>query len=54
MVFQYSPAGFEEYFTENGTPVGMPAKGRNEEEYARAEKSMEWFINRNSSDRMNN
>src|SRR4029079_10164800 len=26
MVFQYSPAGFEEYFIENGTPVGMPAK----------------------------
>ena len=38
MVFQYSPAGFEEYFIENGTPVGMPAKERSEEEYAIAEK----------------
>jgi oxalate decarboxylase/phosphoglucose isomerase-like protein (cupin superfamily) len=26
MAFQYSPAGFEEYFVENGTLVGMPAK----------------------------
>lgn len=34
MVFQYSPAGFEEYFVENGTPVGMPAKERTAEEYA--------------------
>jgi len=38
MVFQYSPAGFEEYFIENGTLVGMPAKERTEEEYAIAEK----------------
>jgi len=38
MVFQYSPAGFEEYFIENGTPVGMPAKIRTEEEYAMTEK----------------
>ncbi len=38
MVFQYSPAGFEEYFIENGTPVGMPAKQRTAEEYANAEK----------------
>lgn len=38
MVFQYSPAGFEEYFIENGTPVGMPAKVRTEEEYAITEK----------------
>ena len=38
MVFQYSPAGFEEYFIENGTPVGMPAKVRSEEEYALTEK----------------
>jgi len=38
MVFQYSPAGFEEYFIENGTPVGMPAKERAEEEYAITEK----------------
>ena len=38
MVFQYSPAGFEEYFIENGTPEGMPAKERTEEEYAATEK----------------
>ena len=38
MVFQYSPAGFEEYFIENGTPVGMPAKERTAEEYALTEK----------------
>jgi mannose-6-phosphate isomerase-like protein (cupin superfamily) len=38
MVFQYSPAGFEEYFIENGTPVGMPAKEKSEEEYALTEK----------------
>ena len=38
MVFQYSPAGFEEYFIENGTPAGMPAKQRTEEEYAIIEK----------------
>ena len=38
MVFQYSPAGFEDYFIENGTPVGMPAKNRTGEEYAMAEK----------------
>jgi mannose-6-phosphate isomerase-like protein (cupin superfamily) len=38
MVFQYSPAGFEEYFIENGTPVGMTAKEKTEEEYAITEK----------------
>jgi mannose-6-phosphate isomerase-like protein (cupin superfamily) len=38
MVFQYSPAGFEEYFIENGTPEGMPAKEKTEEEYAVTEK----------------
>ena len=38
MAFQYSPAGFEEYFIENGTPVGIPAKVRTEEEYAITEK----------------
>ena len=38
MVFQYSPAGFEEYFIENGTPAGMPDKIRTEEEYAATEK----------------
>ncbi len=38
MVFQYSPAGFEEYFIENGTLVGMPPKVKTEEEYAITEK----------------
>ncbi|RPI05164.1 MAG: cupin domain-containing protein [Ignavibacteriae bacterium] len=38
MVFQYSPAGFEQYFIENGTPVGMRAKERTKEEYAITEK----------------
>jgi mannose-6-phosphate isomerase-like protein (cupin superfamily) len=38
MVFQYSPAGFEEYFIENGTLVGMPSKEKTEEEYAITEK----------------
>ena len=38
MVFQYSPAGFEEYFIENGTMVGMPPKERTKEEYAATEK----------------
>jgi mannose-6-phosphate isomerase-like protein (cupin superfamily) len=38
MVFQYSPAGFEEFFIENGTSVGMPAKERTEQELAMAAK----------------
>ena len=38
MVFQYSPAGFEEYFIENGTLDGMPPKVKTEEEYAITEK----------------
>ena len=38
MFFQYSPAGFEEYFIENGTIVGMPTKEKTEEEYAITEK----------------
>jgi mannose-6-phosphate isomerase-like protein (cupin superfamily) len=38
MVFQYSPAGFEEYFIENGTLVGTQAKERTAEEYAQTEK----------------
>jgi mannose-6-phosphate isomerase-like protein (cupin superfamily) len=38
MCFQYSPAGFEEYFIENGTLVGMPAKEKTKEEYAITEK----------------
>jgi len=38
MAFQYSPAGFEEYFIENGTQVGMPDKVKTPEEYAITEK----------------
>jgi mannose-6-phosphate isomerase-like protein (cupin superfamily) len=38
MIFQYSPAGFEEYFIENGTAVGMEAKEKTEAEYAMTEK----------------
>jgi mannose-6-phosphate isomerase-like protein (cupin superfamily) len=39
MIFQYSPAGFEEFFIENGTQVGMPTKERTDEQYAQtAEK----------------
>ncbi len=38
MTFQYSPAGFEEYFIENGTLKGMPPKEKTEEEYAITEK----------------
>ena len=38
MIFQYSPAGFEEYFIENGTLVGMAPKERTEVEYQAAEK----------------
>ena len=38
MVFQYSPAGSEEYFIENGTRVGTPFIERTAEEFATAEK----------------
>jgi oxalate decarboxylase/phosphoglucose isomerase-like protein (cupin superfamily) len=38
MVFQYTPAGFEEYFVENGTLEGAPTKVKTEEEYAVTEK----------------
>jgi mannose-6-phosphate isomerase-like protein (cupin superfamily) len=38
MIFQYSPAGFEEYFIENGTLAGLPPKQKTEEEYAITEK----------------
>jgi mannose-6-phosphate isomerase-like protein (cupin superfamily) len=38
MVFQYSPAGFEEYFIENGTLAGMASKEKTEEEYAITER----------------
>jgi mannose-6-phosphate isomerase-like protein (cupin superfamily) len=38
MVFGYSPSGFEGYFRENGTLMGMPAKTKTAEEYATTEK----------------
>jgi mannose-6-phosphate isomerase-like protein (cupin superfamily) len=38
MNFGYTPSGFEEYFIENGNPVGAPPKERSLEEYALAEK----------------
>lgn len=38
MVFGYTPAGFEQYFLDNGTPVGKTAKERTAEEYALAAK----------------
>jgi mannose-6-phosphate isomerase-like protein (cupin superfamily) len=38
MVFMYTPAGFEEYFVENGTVAGEPVKARSREEYAATEK----------------
>jgi mannose-6-phosphate isomerase-like protein (cupin superfamily) len=38
MVFQYSPAGFEEYSIENGILVRQPTKERTEEEYTMSEK----------------
>ena len=38
MVFGYSPAGFEGYFRENGTPLGMQPKQRTSEQYATTEK----------------
>ena len=38
MVFQYSPAGFEQYFIENGTLVGTAPKQRTPEEYAATEE----------------
>ena len=50
MVFQYSPAGFEEYFIENGTPAGMPAKERTRRRICCDRKNMEWFIKTSCKD----
>jgi mannose-6-phosphate isomerase-like protein (cupin superfamily) len=36
MIFQYSPAGFEQFFIENGTPVGMAPRERTQEELTMA------------------
>jgi mannose-6-phosphate isomerase-like protein (cupin superfamily) len=38
MLFGYSPSGFEGYFRENGTLVGLPPKEKTAEEYAITEK----------------
>lgn len=38
MIFQYTPAGFEQYFIENGTLAGTTAKERTAEEYAATQK----------------
>jgi quercetin dioxygenase-like cupin family protein len=48
MVFQYTPAGFEQYFIENGTLVGMTAKNRTAEEYAATEKKYGMIYKDNS------
>ena len=44
MIFQYSPAGFEEYFIENGTLVGMQRKKELRKNMQLLKKNMEWFI----------
>jgi quercetin dioxygenase-like cupin family protein len=49
MVFQYSPAGFEEYFIENGTLAGMTAKERTVQEYAATEKKYGMIYKDNSN-----
>lgn len=38
MVFQYSPAGFENFFIENGTVEGEIAKERTDDEYKATQK----------------
>ena len=38
MAFQYTPAGFEEYFLENGSLVGEPTKNRTDEQRAASAK----------------
>ena len=38
MVFQYTPAGFEEYFIQNSTLVSMPPNEKTEEVYTITEK----------------
>lgn len=49
MVFQYSPAGFEEYFIENGTLAGTQAKERSAEQYAATEKKYGMVYKDNAS-----
>ncbi|MBC6491908.1 hypothetical protein BC349_12670 [Flavihumibacter stibioxidans] len=42
MVFSYSPAGFEEYFREMGSPAGTPWQPKSQAEFDRLEKK--WGI----------
>lgn len=42
MIFSYSPAGFEGYFREFGSPVGTPWVPKSQEEYNRLNKK--WGI----------
>lgn len=42
MVFSYSPAGFEGYFRELGSPAGTPWQPKSPEEFARLDKK--WGI----------
>ena len=42
MAFAYSPAGFEGYFRELGTPAGTPWKPKSKEEFGRLDKK--WGI----------
>ena len=42
MIFSYSPAGFEGYFREFGSPVGTPWEPKSQEEYNRLNKK--WGI----------
>jgi hypothetical protein len=44
LVFQYSPAGFEEYFIENGTLVEMPTKEKLKKNMQVLKKNREWVI----------
>lgn len=43
MVFQYSPAGFEGYFRENGTQVGMKLMKEPQRNMQQQIKSMGWY-----------
>src|SRR5215217_4091585 len=43
MVFQYSPAGFEEYFIENGTLAGMRLKKKQRKSMQSLKRNTGWF-----------
>jgi quercetin dioxygenase-like cupin family protein len=51
MVFQYSPAGFEEYFIANGTQAGMQVNERTEAEYLATEKQYGMVYKEKGSDK---